>query len=102
MSEDFKKWLKRQAEDSGAKIMDSEFFAGIIDDNFIKDPLCALQIGYAVLLGKPIVLMVDESVKVSATLEKAAQGIIRVDMKNPASMQRGQEDLAKWLKGNVQ
>lgn len=90
-------WLKRHAADSGQKIADSSAFVGLVTKNFLDNPACALQIGFAVLMDKPIVLIVDEKETVSKHLTKIATRIERVDMTNQTGMIRAQKAIQETL-----
>lgn len=93
----FKDWLKRAAEDSGAKIADSALFTGIMTESFMRDPLCALQLGYAILMDKPIVLIVDQNVQVPGALVRAAKQIEKVDLKNEADYKRAFKSIMETI-----
>ncbi len=94
-NKEFEAWLKGAAEDSGNKIASSSLFAGIVTKNFLNNPLCALQIGYAVLMDKPIVLIVDKDATIPALLTRVAKVIERVDLENPEDMARAHESISK-------
>lgn len=97
--EQFNQWLKDASADSLPKIKDSGTYAGIVTDSFLKDPLCALQLGYAMLLDKPIILIADKSMKLPESLVKISKLIERVDIKNPADMRRASQSIAEFAKG---
>lgn len=96
---DFQEWLERAAKGSGAKIQQSAMYAGIVTDAFLKDPLCALQLGYAILNDKPIMLIVEKSCKIPEGLTKVARVIERVDTKNPEDMKRASESIQMMARG---
>ena len=95
---EFNEWLDRATEKSLDGIEKSTVFASIVTGNSIKDPLCALQLGLSLQLDKPIFLIVDKRVKLSASLMRAAQGIVRVDPDDPQDMKRASEALAEFAK----
>src|ERR1043165_2547822 len=97
MNTDFKKWLDDQAQDSGVKIQSSSIFSGIVTDSFLNDPVCAFQIGCAILFNKPIVLIADRECKLPESLTKVAKLIERVDINNREDMARASESLRKIL-----
>jgi chaperonin GroEL (HSP60 family) len=92
--DEFIKWGK----DTGSKINDSAVFAGIVSENTLNDPMMALQIGYAVLLDKPIILIVDKSMKIPEGLTKIAKVIERIDKNNAADMKRASESVGNFAK----
>ena len=90
---------KTRAVDMAEKLQDSHVYAGIVTENFIKDPTCALQIGYAVLMDKPIALICDRTMKVPKHLIKIAERIEYVDMKSEADLKRAVETLKNMAEG---
>lgn len=96
MSDDAKAWLKRTADASKAKIEESHVFAGVVTGNFLKDPVCILQVGCAVLMDKPIVLIVDKGVKLPQKIVKIADLIEYVDTKNQDDMARATESVKRF------
>lgn len=95
---DLNAWLARMQADSGEKIKGSKVFAGIYTEAALKDPAVALQLGYAIMLDKPIFLLAGKDQVLSKSLERAADHIERVDFKDPADMKRGSEAIATFLK----
>jgi hypothetical protein len=85
---DFNEWLAKAAKASGDKIADSSIFASLVTKNFLKSPLCALQLGLAILMDKPILLIVDKDEKISPALVKIARQIERVDFNNQSDLAR--------------
>lgn len=96
-NEYFEQWLKDAADDSGKKIQSSEVFTGILTENFLNNPLCALQMGYAVLMDKPIILIVDEKTPIPKSLAKLAKVIERINIDNPKDMERAQNSIRNFL-----
>lgn len=72
---EFKRWFRRIVADSGEKIQASTFFLSIFTDNFKQSPQCALELGIAVMLDKPIYLLAAKGTTVSPVLKKLASGI---------------------------
>lgn len=95
MDEDSKKWLKAATEDSGEKIEKSAIFMSLFSKSYAKEPLCALQLGIAILLDKPICLMVVEGGKVPEHLKKIAFAIEQVTDTHPDSMKVAYEKIQK-------
>ncbi len=65
-------WLKTATEASGEKIEKSGIFLSLLTKNYKKDPLCALQLGIAIILGKPLALIVVDGEPVPETLRRLA------------------------------
>lgn len=99
MSEQFNQWLKDASEGTIPKLEQSGAYAGIVTEAFLKDPLCALQLGYAIILDKPIALIADRNVKLPESLVKVAKLIERVDTKSKADMQRASQSIAEFMRG---
>lgn len=98
MDKESKEWLERARKDSGEKIRGSAVFTGLISKHAFDDPMVALQVGYAVMLGKPILLIVDGALELPAKLVRAADAIERVNFDDMAGAQkRIQEALTKIL-----
>lgn len=89
-------WLKQNAKDSGAKIEASGSFMSLVTKNYLESPLCALQLGIAVMLDKPIVLIVDKNTEVSKHLVKIASLIEKIDLNNPEELKRAIESIGKF------
>lgn len=69
------KWLKLVVKDIKNKVEGSSIFTGIFSSDYVKDPLCILQLGTAILLDKPIALLVVNGTKVPEHIKKIAQHI---------------------------
>ena len=93
--DEFKQWLERNAADSGAKIKDSAIMASLVTENFMQSPLCALQIGFAILYDKPICLIVDETMTIPRSLSKAARAIEKVRLGNEEDMARAMQTIKR-------
>lgn len=98
MSKDkeFQDWLSRAAKGSGEKLAESAMYAGIVTTDFMKDPLCALQLGLAILMDKPIILIADKAVKIPESLVKIAKVIERVDMNDKQDSSRAAQAIADF------
>lgn len=65
-----KEWMKKQFEG----ISKSAIFVGIDSKNYRDDIRCAAQLGLAVMLDKPIFLLIDDSIASSSKLLKICDG----------------------------
>lgn len=61
-------------------------------------PEVALQIGFAMIHGKPMVLVVDKTVVIPDALVKVSSFVQRVDMKNEQEMYNSQVSLQNYLR----
>lgn len=73
---DGKEFLKRIIDGSYQKIIDSNFFIGLLThEDAMKAPEVLLQFGIAVLHDKPIIVVAEKGVSVSKNLQKIATEI---------------------------
>lgn len=91
-------WLDEASKNSLPKMQQSGTYMGVVTSDFLKDPLCALQLGYAMILDKPIVLIADKNLKIPASLTKIAKVIERVDINNKNDMKRATESIVSMLR----
>jgi hypothetical protein len=91
-------WLNEAAARSKGNIENCEMYAGVVTKSFIEDPLCALQLGYALLLDKPIVLIVDKNVQIPASLVRASKLIERVDFDDPDWASKATGAISTYIK----
>lgn len=90
-------WLKDAAEGSVPKMKESASFLSVFTKNFANEPLCALQLGFAVLMDKPIILIADQSEPIPKHLIRLAALIERVDISNKTEVQRATESIARFM-----
>ena len=77
------------------KIKSSAIFMSILSPKFVEEPRCVMQIGAAVLLDKPIAIIVVKGAKVPKHLEKIATIEYCNDLKD---MERATSSLIKKMK----
>jgi hypothetical protein len=95
---EFSKEEKEKTKEMADKLEESTVYTGIFTENFKKDPTCALQLGLAILMNKPILLLVQEGVSVPAALAKVAIVETFKDMKDEKEMERITATMAKIIK----
>lgn len=98
MDDELKKWIEEATKKTKPGIEGSDIFASIVSPNYLNDPLCALQLGIAILLDKPIFLIVERSAKIPPGLVRVAQHIERADLSNPEDLQRATTSLGEFVK----
>src|SRR5262247_2222615 len=59
------------------KIKGSNIFLALVTENWKRDPEPLLQLGFAMMLEKPIYLTVPQDAKIPRALERIADGIER-------------------------
>jgi hypothetical protein len=87
-------WLHQQKKDL-EELGKSTIMASLVSGAFLKDPRCMLQLGAALMMGKPIVLIVLDDTPLPAKLRGVADRIIRVKRDD---MGRASEELAEFVK----
>lgn len=86
---EFKKMLGEASEGSAKKIAESGSFLAIFTSNFKESAVPLLQLGIAIMMDKPIILLIPKEhwgIKIPIHLEKIASLIRRVDFDNEAEM----------------
>src|SRR6266403_4432408 len=86
---EFRKWLGNASESSAEKIKESGSFLAIFTDDYKKAALPLLQLGIAIMMDKPIILIVPKehwNIKIPLHLEKIASLIKRVDFDDEKEM----------------
>jgi hypothetical protein len=68
-------WDQMALQRLGAKLEQSSAFLALMTEKWKEDPNCLLQLGFAMMLDKPILLAVPEGVKVPRALARVADRI---------------------------
>jgi len=89
--------LKRMAISSGEKIEDSRIFLTILSKSYKEDPVCALQLGIAILLGKPIAVVTVDNEPVPPALKKMAFAIENINFKDDSSVAQAMTRIVKAM-----
>lgn len=97
-SQDIDNWFSSQ-KPMGKAIEDAALFYGIVTKNFLSSPQCALQIGWALVMDKPIALIIDNDVKhdISKALIRAATIIEFCDINDKVDMKRANDAIQKFI-----
>lgn len=95
---DSKEWLEKATASTVEGVGGSTAFINIFSKGSLEESQCLLQMGAAVLMDKPIFLMVTDDTEVPKHLVKIASVIERIDKNDPASMDRAKESIHKFLK----
>lgn len=100
MNEKDQKEMKEWAEKAAAGTMEglegSRAFISLLTPSMKKDPLCALQLGLAILHEKPIVIMQIEGTPIPEVLKRLAIHIEPV--KDNEDMERATKDMYDAIK----
>lgn len=92
-----KEWMDRVAKDLKPRIEGSNIVA-LVTSTCLGEPHFAMQIGYAILLDKPIILLVDKTTKIPESLVRAAKRIERVDMSDKKDLERASKAIQEFSK----
>lgn len=68
-------------------IQNSAFFLAIFSGNYATDAVCLLQLALAIVMDKPIVLIVPLGIPIPAKLRQIADAIEEVDMEEPKAVE---------------
>lgn len=97
MSDTERVWLEKARIAAIPKIRDCGQFLGIVTEDFLNDPVCLLQIGAAVCLGKPLYLLVKKGTKLPGKLIEVVDGVVEFD-DQAGGIVAAQTKLAEMLK----
>lgn len=86
--ENFVEIFKQNVE----KIDASNIYLSLVTENYVNDAYCALQLGIAILLGKPVYLLVKDSTQVPEKLRAIAD---KIETFTEDSMQQALDRLLK-------
>ena len=100
-SPEIDEWLKKVNEADGKRIRESSMFMGVVSKNFVDDPRCAFQIGLAILLNKPIGLLVVDGQEIPEPLRKIAAAIEVCDTDDKDGVQKAGQRLMDRLQNEA-
>lgn len=66
--------LKAHVERSLKGIGECYIFSGIVTGNYLKDPVCLIQLSLGLLLDKPLFLLIDDTLVPPLKLLKVCEG----------------------------
>lgn len=88
MDKETKNYLKRVVKGSAEKISESAVYLGLFSDNWEKDPVPIMQLGLAMVMDKPIVMVALDDVPIPENIRKVAVAIERVRRDDKAGFER--------------
>jgi hypothetical protein len=101
MNEEDKKelnyWLNDCISRNGKNLEKSSVFTAIFTESYLKSPECALQVGLAMMMDKPIILIADKNTRIPSNLIKVAKLIEKVDMSSQDELKRASESIQKFV-----
>lgn len=96
--------LQRIVNKSAPLIVQSGIFASLLSKGWHKDPVPVLQLGLAMLLDKPIVIIALDDEPVPENIRKVAIAVERANTKDPESIERAArivlDKAAAFIEGN--
>jgi len=94
--------LERWARAITRGVSESAAFCNIWNEKMRTDPLAdpmpLLQLGYAMFLDKPIVILLPQGAELPEHLARAADRIIAFDPDIPGGLEHAAAELARWVK----
>jgi len=90
--------LKKIAASSGEKIEQSAVFLSIMTGSYKDDPVCAMQLGIAILLEKPLCFLVPNGTTVPRALERLADTIEFFEYGNNEDMHKATRRIFATMK----
>lgn len=96
----FNHYLRQVAERSGANIEQSGAFLSILSGNYKSDPKAVLEFGIAVLLDKPIYLLIPEGTPIAENVKRLARGVAFFKKEDPDSLKAATERLLGLARGD--
>lgn len=97
LTDEEKAWLKKAAKASKDRIKSSQVFLSIWSEGLQKDPLCALQIGLAVLMDKPIGIIAPEGQALPLSLLRVSAGVNFYRPEDPDDLERSTKALLRHM-----
>jgi hypothetical protein len=94
-SDEIKEWAKKAVDRSLGPIGKSAVFLALSPDKMKDDPLPILQMGLAVLLDKPIIILAREGEPIPSNVQKIALEVVRF---RDGDWNEGQRRLTEALK----
>lgn len=96
LPKDARIWLEQVRLASVPKMENSACYLGLATEQFLKDPICLLQLGAAVALGKPMFLIVTRGTKLTGKMVDVVDGIIEID--HPSEIPQAHEKIQDIMK----
>lgn len=84
----WKAWFQRVVDTSGRELRKSEIYLALFTDGFEREPQCALELGIAVLLDKPLYVVAPVDKVIPRNIIRLALKIERYDPRlGPAGLE---------------
>ena len=99
LTKEEQEWLQAVAKSSGDMIKESKVFLSLFTANYEKDPACILQFGIAVLLDKPILLLVPKGTSIPANIKRLARSYEYYEAGNNEDLKAATSRLVKSFMG---
>jgi hypothetical protein len=90
--------LRRAARENFDKISDAQWFVCLFDDTMVEEVIPLLQMGLAIYLDKPILLLVPKGASVPMNLRRLALDVAEFDPTDPASLEAATRRLGQSMR----
>lgn len=80
-------WSEGELAELHAKMVQSDTFLALFNEGWRKDPTCLVQLGFAMMLEKPILLLVPHGTRVPSALRRVADSVQYYDPDDRASFE---------------
>lgn len=97
LDKEAKDWLEETANNSRRPISESSAFISLYTNNVGADAKCALELGLAILMDKPIIVIATKGIKVPKSLLKLADAIEYIDKDRPMDIGAAVKKIVKEL-----
>lgn len=94
-------FFKRAQAELVPKLRNSKCTMSILSPASFDDPQFAIELGYSILLGLPLIVVVLPAVEVPAKLAAVADHVIEADLSTPAGQFALQEKLRPILEQQI-
>lgn len=96
MKPEWQRWLKEAVDRNREGMASSQIFVQLWDEQMAREPIAILQVGLAVLLDKPIYLVVPPGTR--ARLPRNLQALARDVLEIEVGDKESSAVVAQWLK----
>lgn len=94
--------LKSISQKSADEIAKSTVFLGLCSENYIKDPVCLIQLSLGILMGKPLFLLIAKGSKLSKNLIRILEGYEFYNSDDDNSFKEASEKLMEKIKTRLE
>lgn len=97
-NDDIREYLKPRHEHFLKIMPECANFMALISSDFLKDPLCMMDIGGAVVMDKPMVFVIIKGAKIGKKMRLIADKIIELPDETIESMRAARQEIDKFMR----